>query len=202
VQLNKIIDRILLSSRIETGRAPVQVAAVDAGPILSELAEALAGATRRDVSLEATDLPPVEADPDALATVVDHLLDNAVKYSPDGGPIRVRARADQDRVAIEISDEGIGMNEAQLARCFEKFWQAESTDVRRFGGTGIGLFIVRSLVEGMGGRVDVSSQPGAGSTFTVSLRRASEETPSAGEGEPSVIREFMRQLGIPERSER
>jgi hypothetical protein len=98
------------------------------------------------------------------------------------------------------------MTAEQATHCFERFWQAEATDVRRFGGTGIGLYIVRSLVEGMGGAIGVTSAPGEGSTFTVELRRAdrldvdvSDDGPAGSEqerGEPSMIREYMRQLGL------
>jgi hypothetical protein len=106
------------------------------------------------------------------------------------------------------------MDAEQLLHCFDKFWQAESSNARRFGGTGIGLFIVRSLVESMGGSVSVASVPGEGTAFTVCLRHA-ERTPAAavlsdesraveppqapGVGEASVIREFMRQIGVPVR---
>jgi hypothetical protein len=102
------------------------------------------------------------------------------------------------------------MDAEQAARCFEKFWQAEAGDTRRFGGTGIGLYIVRSLAEAMGADVDVSSAPGSGSTFTLALVRAGVSPPTTAPpapapppvGEPSVIREFMRQIGIPERRTR
>jgi signal transduction histidine kinase len=98
------------------------------------------------------------------------------------------------------------MDSEQAAHCFEKFWQAESTDVRRFGGTGIGLYIVQSLVEAMGGTASVRSERGAGSQFTVRLPRPrpveAAPAPQPGEGETTSIREFMRQIGVPERSTR
>ena len=207
VQLNDIVDRIMMSSRIETGNAGVTVGSVDLLPIVSELTAALSASTGREVVLEASELPQVLADPDAVTTVIDHLLDNAVKYSPDGGTIRVKARADDRAVMLTVADEGIGMSPDQVARCFEKFWQAESTDVRRFGGTGIGLYIVHSLVEAMGGEAVVESEPGVGTAFTVILRRvdaaASDEGADParpGAGDPSLIREFMRQIGVQPRS--
>ncbi len=106
------------------------------------------------------------ADPLALQTVVDHLLDNAVKYS-DGGPVVIEGRRRSAMVEISVSDIGIGMDEEQARHCFDKFWQAESTDVRRFGGTGIGLYIVSSMVDAMGGTIVVESAPGQGSRFVV-----------------------------------
>jgi PAS domain S-box-containing protein len=206
LELNKIVDRLLLSSSIEGGRAAVKLTDLDIEPILRERTEALAGATGRVIERHVDDdLPWIRGDRDAITVVVDHLLDNAVKYSPDGGSIVVRATADASWVVLTITDQGVGMDAEQAARCFDKFWQADSSDDRRFGGTGIGLFIVRSLVEAMDGAVSVSSVPERGSTFRISLHRAFASKPSQrggptpGAGERTVIREFMRQLGIPAR---
>jgi PAS domain S-box-containing protein len=206
-ELNKIVDRLMLSSRIEAGRVDVTLADVDLAPILSERTKSLAAATGRVVDLDLpAGLPAARADADAVTTVADHLLDNAVKYSPDGGPVSVQVRFGDNSIRISVADHGIGMDATQAARCFEKFWQGESSDVRRFGGTGIGLYIVRSLVEAMGGQIAVESSSGKGSTFTVTLLRADaalpppqSETPQSelANAEPSVIREFMRQIGIP-----
>ncbi|MBA2280562.1 MAG: PAS domain-containing sensor histidine kinase [Acidimicrobiia bacterium] len=209
-QLTAIVDRLLMSSRIDAGRIELSPVAVDIGPILRERADALEGATSRPVELDlSVDLPAPHCDPDAFTTVVDHLLDNAVKYSPNGGVLTVTAQGLEFGVEIVFADEGVGMTAEQAAHCFERFWQAEATDVRRFGGTGIGLYIVRSLVEGMGGSISVVSGPGAGSSFRVVLRRADQvdtddlgrpgdDVPvEASRGETTMIREYMRQLGVP-----
>lgn len=178
-QLTGIVDRLLLSSRIEAGRIDLTLGAVDATPILRELVIAVRAATARDITVEIDDeLPALAVDPAAFATVVDHLLDNAVKYSPGGGPVILFATAVGDHVELTISDEGVGMTDEQAAHCFDRFWQAELTDVRRFGGTGIGLYIVRSLVEAMNGRIMVSSAPGEGAAFTVELQRADRDSAS------------------------
>jgi signal transduction histidine kinase len=206
-QLNGIVDRILLSSRIEAGRAKISCEELAVEPILAERVAALRTASGRDVLLEIEEsLPSVVADRAALITVLDHLLDNAVKYSPDGGSVTLAAKHCEADVELRVSDQGIGMDSEQAARCFEKFWQAESSDVRRFGGTGIGLYIVRSLVEAMGGTIGVESRVGSGTTFVVTFLTAStaqqdQESGKAqpGEGDPSVIREFMRQIGVPAR---
>ena len=84
------------------------------------------------------------------------------------------------RVEIAVSDIGIGMDEEQARRCFDKFWQAESTDVRRFGGTGIGLYIVSSLVDAMGGTITVDTAVGRGSTFIVTLPSMTVPDDAAG----------------------
>ncbi|MGH2720346.1 MAG: PAS domain-containing sensor histidine kinase, partial [Actinomycetota bacterium] len=211
--LSRIVNRLLLSSRIEAGRVEVEIAEVCLEPILEERVHALRAASGRDVELEVPDaLPVVRADVDAFTTILDHLLDNAVKYSPDGGAVTVTATPGTALVRVSVADEGIGMDDEQAARCFEKFWQGETGDARRFGGTGIGLFIVHSLAEAMGADVTVASEPGRGTTFTLALPRAdardartaappAELALPAAVGEPSVIREFMRQIGIPERGE-
>jgi signal transduction histidine kinase len=206
VQLNKIVDRLLLSSRIETGRVEVDVAEVALMPIVTERVQALHATSAREFVTQIAQTPPnVAGDAGGITTVLDHLLDNAVKYSPNGGPVVVSMHHDDERVVMSVADRGIGMDPEQASHCFEKFWQAESIDGRRFGGTGIGLYIVRSLVEAMGGRISVDTEPGSGATFTVALRRwgvqPQPEEPRENARpiapEPSVIREFMRQIGIP-----
>jgi len=207
-QLTGIVDRLLLSSRIESGRIDLRVESVDVGSMLFEQVMAMRAATSRDVELEVPDdLPLLLVEPGAFTTIVDHLLDNAAKYSPAGGPIRLLVAVQRDHVDLTVTDDGVGMNEEQAAHCFDRFWQAELTDVRRFGGTGIGLYIVRSLVEAMNGVISVASAPGRGSAFTVTFVRADrpiepapelepETAAEPGRGDRSIIREYMRQLGV------
>jgi signal transduction histidine kinase len=211
-ELSRIVDRLLLSSRIEAGRVDIEMSVVRIVPLVLERAAALERATDRPVhlSVDVADDIVVAADPGAFVTVVDHLLDNAVKYSPDGGPVRVDVRGARpagderdDRVEVSVTDEGIGMDADAVDHCFDKFWQSQVGDRRRFGGTGIGLYIVKSLVEAMHGAVRVESALGRGATFTVELRVADEgvwdlepaSITSTG-GERSMVREFMRQIGV------
>jgi PAS domain S-box-containing protein len=169
MELSSIVDRLLLSSKIEGGRVHVDIHPVDVRTLVVERSNAFQDASGRHVmTLVAGETLVAEADPLALQTVVDHLLDNAVKYS-DGGPVVIAARRRSGAIEIAVSDIGIGMDEEQARHCFDKFWQAESTDVRRFGGTGIGLYIVSSMVDAMGGTISVETAVGRGSTFTVSL---------------------------------
>src|SRR5581483_2040150 len=138
-ELVRIVDRLLLSSRIEAGRVQVNPVRLELAPLLLERVLSLRAATGRPIELQLDDaVPDVSADGSALASVVDHLLDNALKYSPGGEPVAFRAVAEDTAVRIDVTDGGIGMDAEQAGRCFDKFWQAESTDVRRFGGTGIG----------------------------------------------------------------
>jgi signal transduction histidine kinase len=210
-ELAQIIERMLLASRIESGRVNVSIEPTDLPTVVAERVGALRASTGRVIALEVPHgLPAALADGGAVAIVLDHLLDNALKYS--AGSIAVRVHADVDDVVVEVADEGMGMDEQQVAHCFEKFWQADSGDTRRTSGTGIGLYIVASLVEAMGGRVDVRSVPDVGTTFAVRLQRADRSrhgddadgapgppavaSPDAVT-EPSIVREFMRQIGIP-----
>lgn len=205
-QLNGIVNRLLLSSRIESGTVELDVATVDVAPILHERVGALGPATGRTVVLDCpVDLPHVRGNDDALTTTIDHLLDNAMKFSAPAAPVTVTAAADDRSVSIAIADRGIGMSEADVEHCFDRFWQSDTSDSRRFGGTGIGLYVVRSLVEAMDAEIGVASVPGQGSVFTITLTRAdapSAEVVSSDETdqpspEPSIIREFMRQIGVP-----
>jgi len=210
LELSSIVDRLLLSSKIEGGRVNVDVHPVDIRSLLGERANALQDASGRHIIVQvAAEALVAEADPLALGTVVDHLLDNAVKYS-DGGPVVLGARRDPRAIVFWVSDIGIGMDEDQARHCFDKFWQAESTDVRRFGGTGIGLYIVSSMVEAMGATITVETAVGRGSTFTVSLPRVvpeSEQAVQVAAGPPddavaheasdqAGIKDFMRQIGV------
>ncbi|MGH2795615.1 MAG: sensor histidine kinase, partial [Actinomycetota bacterium] len=214
IELDGIVNRLLLSSRIEAGRMILELSQVEIDPIVSERVAAFSQATGRAVGYRMPgQAPRALADPSGISIVVDHLLDNAIKYSPGGEPVMVTVRVHGEAVEIVVTDQGIGMDAEQVLHCFDKFWQAESRNDRRFGGTGIGLFIVRSLVDSMRGSIRVRSEPGEGSEFTISLKpadgreapdatpRPAEPAPRRGVGEASVIREFMRQIGVPVRRE-
>ncbi|WP_370326396.1 ATP-binding protein [Euzebya sp.] len=205
-QLSAIIDRLLLSSRIDAGRVELSTTTHDVSALLRDRVAEVQATFGRAVRADVAEGLHARISADAFITVLDHLVDNAVKYSPDGPPVVVRADAVEGRVLVSVADEGVGMTPEQVAHCFEKFWQAESTDVRRFGGTGIGLYIVRSLVEAMGGQVTIDSTLGVGTTVTVALVAAaspdvSRPPDSSGRhGDRVVPRgsvdEFMQQLGL------
>jgi signal transduction histidine kinase len=194
-ELSAIVDRLLLSSKIESGRVHVDIHPVDVRALVTERSTAFQDASGRHmVRLVADEGLVAMADPLALQTVIDHLLDNAVKYS-DGGPVVIRGRKGHGTVEIAVSDIGIGMDEEQARRCFDKFWQAESTDVRRFGGTGIGLYIVSSLVDAMGASISVETAIGRGSTFTVTLPEVDAREAEPAPADQSGIKDLTRQVG-------
>ncbi len=120
---------------------------------------------------------PIIGDADRLNQVLDNLIGNAIKFSPDGGCIGIRAWNGQDECCVSVRDEGIGIPPDKLPYIFERFYQVDGSARRRFGGAGLGLAIVRRIVEAHKGRVQVESQPGQGSRFFVFLPRA--DSPNA-----------------------
>lgn len=115
-----------------------------------------------------------EVDLDFMREILDNLIDNAIKYTPEGGEIWVNARGDGDKVLINVTDTGIGVSPDDAAHLFQKFYRVDNSQTRAIGGTGLGLYLVKQRVEAMGGRVWVESAFGDGSTFFVSLPRLSD----------------------------
>ncbi|MBV8980590.1 MAG: HAMP domain-containing histidine kinase, partial [Acidimicrobiia bacterium] len=151
-------------------------------------------------------LPDAYGDAGAVRTIMKHLLGNAVTYSSPERPVVVNGAANRRWVRISVADYGVGMSNDESVRCFEQFWQSRDVELHAERGTGIGLSVVRSLVDAMGGHVVVRSRRGKGATFTVSLprsqwvvARARGQADVAGLGQGSVIHEFMHQIGVPER---
>jgi two-component system phosphate regulon sensor histidine kinase PhoR len=171
-RLHTLIQDLLSLARIESGSEVFDVAAVPLGPVVSACLERhRARAESRRQVLEADPAPepdPVaRADEDALEQILDNLLDNAVKYTPEGGRIRIGWRAEGGEAVVEVTDTGIGIPEADQPRIFERFYRVDKARSRQLGGTGLGLSIVKHLAQAMQGSVRVASRPGEGSTFTV-----------------------------------
>jgi signal transduction histidine kinase len=130
------------------------------------------------------DLPPIQGAPDLLDQVMDNLLDNAIKFSPHGGDVTVRAWMNGEELTVAVSDQGIGIPPDKLEEIFERFYQIDGSSTRRFGGMGIGLALCKRIVESHSGRIWAESEgvEGRGSTFYVALpvrEKASMETTSA-----------------------
>ena len=123
------------------------------------------------------DIPRVHADKKALSRILRHLLDNAVKFSPQGGNISVRGRMNPEtgKVRVDVQDHGIGIAQDQLENIFESFYQADGSTTRRYSGTGIGLALVRELLEKHDSSIEVESEVGVGSTFSFELPAAAYE---------------------------
>ena len=172
-RLHELILDLLRLARIESGRDTFEVTSVpvaDAVGVCVEAQTAIASAKRVALRVE----PPetslsVLADAEALRTVLENLVSNAVKYTPEGGSATVRWRRDGEMARIEVVDTGVGIPRAHHARIFERFYRVDKARNRDLGGTGLGLSIVKHLVQVFGGTVEVASEVGRGSTFTVRL---------------------------------
>jgi signal transduction histidine kinase len=114
-------------------------------------------------------LPLVNADRDALVTVLLNLLDNALKYTLDKKEIAVRTRADDGSMCIEVSDNGVGISRGDAKKIFDRFYQVDRSLSRGTGGCGLGLAIVKFIIDAHGGTIELDSVPGKGSTFRVRL---------------------------------
>ena len=159
--------------RAEARQLPLTIEPVDAGTIGREVVERFARqATSRRISIEA-DLPDgliAQADRGRLAQIVGNYLSNAVRYSPEGSTVTVRARRAGPQVELAVRDRGPGLTREEQSRVFERFYRVDPSRSRALGGSGIGLAIARALAEAMGGSVRAESDgPGAGSTFLVAL---------------------------------
>ncbi|MDB4985608.1 MAG: hypothetical protein JWN04_786, partial [Myxococcaceae bacterium] len=169
----RIIEDMLDLSRIISGRLRLEIRpTVVREPVLGALEAVRPAAEAKGVTLEVevADMPPMHADPDRLQQVIWNLLSNAIKFTPRGGHVSVRVRRDDEKVCIRVVDTGQGMDPQFLPFVFEPFRQADGSTTRRHGGLGLGLSIVRQLVQAHGGVVRaMSAGPGFGSTFEVDL---------------------------------
>jgi PAS domain S-box-containing protein len=172
-RLARVIDDILFASHLDSGRLRLDTERVDVAALANEVAESMRIQLENDVTLRVeapfNGLPAVDVDPIKLRRVLLNLLENAIKYSPEGGPVVLRVDAEGGRLRVRVLDEGLGIPRAQHERIFEKFYRADPQLARGVGGTGLGLYICRELVQRMGGEIEVESEPGKGSTFTVDL---------------------------------
>jgi CheY-like chemotaxis protein/two-component sensor histidine kinase len=171
---SQLIEDLLDVSRIITGKLRLDVTTVDIGSVVESAIEAVRpAATAKGVVLShvvAADAAPIFGDPDRLQQVVWNLLANGVKFTPRGGDVTVKVLRRDGLVDIIVSDTGQGIAPEFLPHVFERFRQADATTTRTYGGLGLGLAIVRSLVELHGGNAKVDSEGrGRGTTFTVSL---------------------------------
>jgi two-component system phosphate regulon sensor histidine kinase PhoR len=167
-----LINDLLDVSRLEAGRLVRQQVAVDVGKMIEEIA-ALMEPRAREQKIELTcslkDLKPILADPKNIEEVLNNLLSNAINYSPDGGKVRVTARGIEQFIEIKVSDTGVGIPAEELPKIFEKFYRVKHPKTRHITGTGLGLSLVKGIVEAYHGSIGVESLPGKGTTFTIIL---------------------------------
>ena len=171
-RLARIVNDILLASRLDSGAATVAIEPTNAGAIAR--AVVAAAETHLPAGIELALVAPepeplVAADADGLRQVLVNLVENAVKYSPDGGLVELVLEPVGERARFAVRDRGLGIPASEQERIFEKFFRLDPNLSRGVGGTGLGLYISREIVRRMGGRLRVESEPGHGSTFSFEL---------------------------------
>ncbi len=171
-RLTRLVDGLLSVTRLEAGGVELALEDIDVGDVLREIvvrqAERAKDSHKVELHLPAGPLVAA-ADRDKLRQVVLNLVDNAIKYSPDGGTIDVTATRQLDMVEIRVRDHGIGISAADQRNLFRKFFRADARMTRGIRGIGLGLYLTRGFVTAMGGRIRVESEAGKGSTFIVDL---------------------------------
>jgi signal transduction histidine kinase len=183
--LQTLIHDLLESSIIDAGLLRLEPQPVKLHPLVKNVTDDMARRTQTHRFLVdfPEHFPILDADPDRIVQVLRNLLDNAVKYSPEGGLIVVRGEVRKDEVVVSVADQGVGLTPEHLNRLFEKFFRAKSSLGRHVVGSGLGLPISRTIVESHGGRIWAESQIGEGTTlyFTLPLGGLSQELAEGGE---------------------
>jgi PAS domain S-box-containing protein len=204
-RLTALVTDFLDLSRLESGRFELRKRPLDLGKIVDR-GLSLLGAQTRDKGMDTIvdvppDLPALLADEELMGILVRNLLSNAIKFSHRGGEVEVKARAEGGQLVLSVSDQGIGIASEDMPHLFEKFYRVRSATESGIEGTGLGLALVKEAAEAHGGRIEVESQAGVGSRFTVILplappdpvkERMSQRVKEGGEG---VEREVAHHRG-------
>ena len=173
LRLSRLTEDLLKLAQIEAGQLPYDARFVSFAEVVHPcLDTARVKAEKKNLIIKAdcpADLPRLYGDLQAFHEILENLLDNAVRYTSAGGRITVSAAVEGNEIVISVSDNGIGVPKADQVRIFERFYRADAARSRESGGTGLGLSVVKHLVEAQGGRVTVESEVGNGSTFRVTL---------------------------------
>ena len=172
LEMNMLIAQMLEAARLEDGRLALKRESVDLRQVAREAVETikpLVGEHHRLQLNEGPDPVRVIGDRDRLLTIVSNLLENAIKYSPRGGPIRCTVASENGAAVISVTDQGVGIDEQDLPRLFNRFERIHNRETSHVGGTGLGLYLSRELARQHNGDLVVQSRPGKGSTFTLKL---------------------------------
>jgi signal transduction histidine kinase len=183
-RLLRLVGDLLFVAQADAGRLTLDRAKVDVAALVADCVEAARPvADQKQIHLEfdAAPAPPLVADRGRLAQVLDNLVSNALKFTPEGGRVMLRTLGDADHVVVEVEDTGIGIPAAEQPRLFERFFRATAATERAIPGTGLGLAIVKAIVEAHGGRILVESKQDVGTTFRIELPLAVEATLSPAE---------------------
>ncbi len=167
-QVHQLLDVVWIESGMKLARTEVNLVNVVKSTL--DMLEPRAAAKNIKITFQAPEsAPALSADYNRLGQVVANLVNNAIKYSSKGGTVLVKVWTEPDQIALAVKDEGIGIAPQHLDSLFERFYRVKSEQTRKIEGTGLGLYIARSIVEQHGGRITVESTPGVGSTFTIFL---------------------------------
>ena len=172
-RMASLVDDLLELSRLESGAQPSSLEPLDCRAVAADVVASFAKiAARKSIALDSAlaPAPEVLSDGDRLRRILEHLVDNALKYTPDGGRVTVRVAAEGEAVLVSVEDTGPGISKEHLPRLFERFYRVDTARSRELGGTGLGLSIVKHLAESIGATVYVTSVTGQGSQFSVRLR--------------------------------
>jgi signal transduction histidine kinase len=169
-RMDRLIQDLLSASRIETGRLSLDLRSHDVRGVVRDAEELFAPiATQRSIHLS-SEVPgepcPLRCDRDQLLQVLSNLVDNALKFTPEGGTVTLRLRSLDDAVSLSVADTGPGIHTEQLPHIFEKHWSGRG---KARADAGLGLYIVKGIVAAHGGSIQVDTKPGAGTTFSISL---------------------------------
>lgn len=169
-RLTELINALLDTTNISEGRLVLQPEQINMKELIEECVEALQRVTlKHRLILQPTKVPPVMADRERIAQVLNNLISNAIKYSPDGGDVIISAESTDHHVLVKVRDFGIGMAEDMQNKVFERFYRVNSKKVNHFPGLGLGLYISSQIIKRHHGTIGVESKPGEGSTFYFSL---------------------------------
>lgn len=185
------IQDLLDASRLQAGGLRLEMSDWGIQQLAAQVAERFAPQAGERFTFELripADLPAVHADHERVREVLENLVSNAVKYSPEGGTIRISARIDGDRAVVSVADQGIGIAPDEQRKLFRRFYRVDNRLKRTTQGAGLGLFLARAIVEAHGGRIWVESQPGRGSRFSFTLPLATPQlAEQAGKPESWVV---------------
>jgi len=175
-RLSLTVSKLLYASRLESDAMTLNITPLDMRATVNDLINrlsSLTGSHRIETDFP-PDFPPVPADPERIEEVLHNLLENAIKFSPNGGCIRVTGNILPGQVLISVADEGIGIMPQEGERLFDQFYRSPESTAGYVRGTGLGLYICRTLIEAHGGRISVEGEPGQGACFTFSLPLSEE----------------------------
>jgi signal transduction histidine kinase len=171
-RLLRLVNDLLFVARLEAGQLDLHPAELDLAAVVRQsVAEAEPRAAARGVELacEASDVPAVNADKGRMFQLLDNLVSNAIKFTPEGGDVRVSLARVNGFVRLEVADTGIGVDADEQQRLFERFFRASTASDQQIPGTGLGLYIARAIVEAHDGSISVESVPGEGTSFRIDL---------------------------------